>query len=311
MELQEIISKIKESTNLSEEEIRERIRKKQQELYGLVSPEGAACIIARELGVNLDSAEKVKINQLKENMNRVNLKARISKIFIKNFEKNGEGRKVANIILIDDTGEARLCLWNEQVDSFPGKEGDVIEIENGYTRKNIFGEVEIRIGTYGKVRIVEDDGSLPKERKYQTSSIKDMKVGGHYSVRATIVYVFDTNVFFEVCPECDSIIKNSKCETHGDVKPEYTMIINTIIDDGYGNMRAVFFRNVAEKLLGAPAEKLRHEALEERIKSILGKEFVFFGRVRMNQVFGRKEFIVDDFSEVEAKKEVEKLLTEI
>ena len=229
------------------------------------------------------------------------------------MKKNGVKKKVANIFLIDETGETRLCLWDEQIDDFNGKEGDVVEITGAYSRKNVFGETEIRIGAYGNIKIVEDDPTLPKTgREYIETTINKVEAGNRYRIRAAIVYIFNTNIFYETCPECGVIIKESTCKIHGEVEPEYTIILNSIIDDGYGNMRAVFFRDVAEKLLGAPAEKIMKEnSLQSAISNLLGKEFIFFGRVRKNEIFQRKELIIDDFEEIDPEREAEKLLEEL
>lgn len=311
MQLNEIVEKIKEHTRWSEEEIKKRIREKQAELYGLVSPEGAACVLARELGIALRETETVQINQLKENMNSISLKARVTGVFIRDFEKNGERKRVANIFLLDETGETRLVLWNEQIDRFLHfKEGDVIQIENGYVRKNIFGELEIRIGALGNVSVTGDDPSLPRgEGYYKESKIPMLEEGKRYTLRAAIVHVFNTNMVFEICPECGTLIKESLCPTHGSVTPEHTLIINTIIDDGYGNMRAVFFRDVAEKLVGSVSPN--GEEMRERVKEILGREYLFYGKVKLNQVFGRKEFVVHDFSEINVKREAKMLIEEL
>ncbi len=313
MSLEEIIQKIKEFSGMSEEEIKRKIREKQRELYGLVSPEGAAHILARELGIEVVKKEYVKISEIKPGMYNFNLKVRVSKIFTREFEKNGVKKKVANIFVVDETGEIRLCLWNEQIDMFSLKEGDVVEISGAYSRKNVFGETEIRLGMYGDIKLLPDDPSLPKSGKeYISSTINKFEPGKRYKVRAAIVYVFDTNIFYEVCPECGVIIKDSMCQIHGEVEPEHTVIVNAIIDDGYGNVRAVFFREVGEKLLGSPAEKLLKEnSLEKKISELLGKELVFYGKVRKNELFKRKEFIIDDFEEIDPEKETEKILEEL
>ncbi len=313
MTLNEIIEKIKEQSGLPEEEIKNKIKEKQRELYGLVSPEGAAHILAKELGIELVKREFLKARDIKPGMNDINIRARISRIFVREFEKNGVKKKVANIFLIDDTGEIRFCLWNEQIDDFHGKEGDVVEITGAYSRKNVFGETEIRIGAYGNIKIVEDNPSLPKTgREYIDASINETQPGNRYRIRAAIVYVFKTNVFYEICPECGAIIKEKECKIHGKVEPEHTVILNAIIDDGYGNMRAVFFRDVAEKLLGLPTEKLMNDnSLENTISRILGKELVFYGRVRKNEIFHRKELIVDEFEEVDPEKEARRILASL
>ncbi len=308
--LKNLIEKISNATGMSEEDVRVRIREKQAELYGLISPEGAATILAKELGIDVDELEEYKISELKENMNNIYIKARVSRIFTRDFEKDGETKRVSNIWIIDETGETRLVLWNEQIDEYPLKEGDVIEIKNGYTRKNIFGEIEVRVGASGKINILPDDPSLPVGTGYKEEKINKMEVGGRYKTRASVVQVFNTNMIFEVCPECGSIIKNGACPVHGEVKPDYTVIISSVIDDGYGNMRVVFFRETAEKLLGKTTDEVK-DNIENEVKKILGKEFILYGKVRKNEVFNRKEFVVDNVEEVNVKTEYERLFREI
>ena len=59
--LDEILGKIESQTNLGKEELREKIKKKQNDLSGLVSLEGAAYLVGKEVGVNLLNSEKRKL----------------------------------------------------------------------------------------------------------------------------------------------------------------------------------------------------------------------------------------------------------
>ena len=51
--LKDIIQEISKSSGSSESEVKKKIEEKQLELSGLVSAEGAAYIVGKELGVNL------------------------------------------------------------------------------------------------------------------------------------------------------------------------------------------------------------------------------------------------------------------
>lgn len=64
----------------------------------------------------------------------------------------GSGR-VSNAVLKDDTGEAKLTLWNEQVDQIT--EGSTITIENGWC-KEYRGEIQISTGKFGTLKTVEE-----------------------------------------------------------------------------------------------------------------------------------------------------------
>ena len=58
---EEIVLKINESTKMPASEIEERVEKKLKQLSGLISKEGAAHIIANELGVKLFEASGGKL----------------------------------------------------------------------------------------------------------------------------------------------------------------------------------------------------------------------------------------------------------
>ena len=73
--LAQIIEKIKEHANISEDEINSKIKAKMEQLSGLISEEGAAHIISNELGIKL----------FEETSGKLQIKNRLK---IKNFGKN-------------------------------------------------------------------------------------------------------------------------------------------------------------------------------------------------------------------------------
>ena len=133
-----------------------------------------------------------------------------------------------------------------------------------------------------------------------------------------MLQVFETNVFYEICHECKKRAKETEngyaCDEHGEITPDYGMIISGIIDDGTANIRAVFFSDAAEKLINmktADAKKLfdRKKKVEAVLALVpLGKEFIFDGSVRRNTFFDRLEFVVNDIKNIDVKKEIETLM---
>src|SRR3990167_4322146 len=95
-------------------------------------------------------------------------------------------------------------------------------------------------------------------------------------IRAALVQVFDTNPFYEICPECGTRVKEIQnsfsCEEHGEVEPSYIIIVSGVLDDGTGNMRAVFFRENAEKIIGMTAKEARAAFMKKMERAaIFGK----------------------------------------
>ena len=111
---EEIISRIKEEKNLSDEEITAKIKDKLKQLSDLISKEGAAHIVANELGVIITNVKKeVKINKLLTGMNNVIIAGKVLELNeIINYDKNGRKGKVVSFKLGDDTGVVRVVFWD-------------------------------------------------------------------------------------------------------------------------------------------------------------------------------------------------------
>ncbi len=329
MNLEEIIEKIKEKTGLERREIENKIIEKQKELSHLVSKEGAAYIVAKELGLDLlpkiKEKRRLEIKNVVPRIRNLTLSGRVLKVFEpKEFERQGGKGKVASVILGDSTGTIRLSLWDEQTEIAEKlKPGMAIETFGAYTRDNGIGGVELRLSERGGIKILEES-DLPSleeierilERKVVRKKISQLKLNDIAEVRAAIVQIFETNLFFEICPKCGGKVEKVEnkfvCKEHGEVEPEKAMVISGVIDDGTMNMRAVFFRDVALQLVGMDLENaLKHDKSIFDIVDILGKEFVMKGKVRKNKLFNRPEFIVSEVKEVDVKSEINKIINKL
>lgn len=316
--MEEIIQRISFATGMSEEEIKEKIEEKKLELSGLISDEGAAYLVAKEVGVDIVQQQKLNIESLVAGMQNVDIIGKVVKISpVREFNTEKSQGKVANMFLADETGSVRVSLWNDEIEKIEGiKEGDVVRIK-GYVKDNNISGPEIRLGRYGIITKSEEKIENIKNRTAERSKISELRENNYKEVRAALVQVFEGSIFYEICPQCKSRLKEEKdykCEEHGDVQPEYGIIITGIIDDGSGNMRAVFFNENAEKIIGMTkndAKKLfdRKKKLDAVLEHVsLGKDFILTGKVRRNSFFDRLEFVVSDVKEVEIKKEIELIM---
>jgi hypothetical protein len=148
--------------------------------------------------------------------------------------------------------------------------------------------------------------------------VSGFREGEYSETRACLVQVFRRDPFFEICPECGTRVKQKdgkwSCDDHGQVEPGHAVVLGGVIDDGSGNIRAVFFRELAERVFGKNAEDLRDIAKEKGTDALfdlirdMGKDFIMRGRVKRNQFTDRPEFVVNEMEEVDVRKECEDLL---
>ncbi len=307
---EKIIEKIKEKTNLSEEEIENRIKEKINQLSGLVSKEGAAHIIANELGIDLFEKfiGKLEIKNILEGMRNVEVVGKVIRKFeIKEFERSdGNKGKVGALILADETGSIRVVFWNDQINLFEKiNVGDILKIKNAYVRRNTVSQnLELQLNERSSVEINPEGEEVnvtieePKKKKLSEINEQDNLV----DIIATIVNVFDIR-FFETCPECGKRLKtddegNFFCDLHGVVEPKYRAVLNMIVDDGSDTIRVVLFNNQIMRLLNQKEEeiiKYKDDPLlfEEVKKNLLGTIIKVIGRVSKNELFERLEIIAN------------------
>jgi replication factor A1 len=97
-----------------------------------------------------DTGLKKTISQLRYQMKKVDLKAKIVEIppVRRVMTRYGNVAKLTNIKIADDTGSIRLSLWNKGIDDL--HVGDFVEIENSYVAR-YRGELQLRLGRKGTI----------------------------------------------------------------------------------------------------------------------------------------------------------------
>lgn len=312
--LEELIKKIVDSSNLDENDLRERIYEKQRELSGLISEEGAAYIVAKELGVNLlRKQERLNLANVTAGMQNVDVIGKAVRVFpVREFQTEKSKGRVKNVIIADSTASVRLSLWNDEVDNNPVEEGDVIHVR-GFVRQDNIGEPEIRLGRYGSLQKSDEIIDVEIKRKAERSLICNIKEGQYREVRAAVLQIFESNPFYAVCRECGSSVKE-KCEQHPSANLDYELVVSGIIDDGTESMRIVLFKENAEKILGLTKAEAKNifetkKSLQLIFASVeLGGEYVFEGKARKNDFFQRLEFIANNVKNIDVKEEIALLI---
>ena len=295
-----IVEKISRSSGLEKEEIERRIEAKRAKLAGLISKEGAAQVIAAELGISFDN-EKLKINELLPSMRKVNLVGKIISLSpVRTFTtKKGDEGKVVNFVVADDTSNIKVVLWDTNhiglIEKGEIKDGSVIEIGNGTMRSN-----ELHLGSFSELKSSKEVlDNLVTEKIVKEKNISDFKLADSVSTRAFVVQAFDPK-FFYVCPECrKKAIQEAEgfsCAEHGKINPDKRALINLVLDDGTETIRSVLFQDAIDGLGMGDLEDTDNLIVQRQ--NLLGKEMVFSGDVRMNNFFNNPEFIVESVKEV-------------
>jgi len=297
-----IIERISKSSGLGKEEIERRVEAKRAKLSGLISKEGAAQVVAAELGISFDN-EKLKIGELLPTMRKVNVIGKVINLSpVRTFVKNEKQGKVANMVIADETSNIKVVLWDVNhiglIENGEINIGRVVEISNASMRGG-----EVHLGGFSDIKITNSEmknvveGKMAKDMK-----ISDIKNSDNAKFRAFIVQSFGPRIF-EVCSECrKKVIQDAdgfSCEQHGKVVPQRKALLNLVLDDGTETLRAVIFSDNFPKIGITDWENGENEKLFLQRQELLGKEMFFSGDIRNNKFFNNLELIVDGIEEID------------
>lgn len=147
------------------EETKEEVEEKVQEIMEgeSISRNGAIFYLAQKHEINVEEELRKlnveKIEELEPNMQNITVLGRISNKFdVSTFErKDGSTGRVANLLIFDDTDEARVSFWDDKINKFReiGK-GDLIKVTNAYTKTNR-GKIDINLNYRSRVILNPED----------------------------------------------------------------------------------------------------------------------------------------------------------
>ncbi|KYC53653.1 MAG: Replication factor A [Candidatus Methanofastidiosum methylothiophilum] len=336
-----IMSKLMEK-GYTEAQIKEKIRIKKESLMYDITTKGILSIIASEEGIALPGKEDLKINSLKEGMKDVNVLGRVSRKYSpKEFTRDdGSQGVVLNVIVSDKTGEIAVVFWDENAVkcSETVNRGDILKIIAGQVKGGMKGpqlyitsKSKIIINPEGIDESLLPDTSIVKSLKYERTRVAELNPGDKFKeIRGTIAKLYSV-FFYDGCPTClkkmdtsqKSFCKFCKLE----VIPAKVVILDLGIDDSTGYIRASFFKDKAEKVLGVTADQIYQGVksylekgfnlknagetyLSDNHYNLLGKEIVLTGNVAENEFIG-SVFQAHNIFDIDLEEEIEMVLEAI
>ncbi|MBT7903504.1 DUF2240 family protein [Candidatus Woesearchaeota archaeon] len=304
---EKIVELIQEKSELSQAEVEMKIKEKLDQLSGLISKEGAAHIVANQLGVSImdQSGGAIKLKNVLSGMKNVEAAGKVLGVYdIRDFEREGKPGKVGSFLIGDETGVLRVTCWHAKTEVMKDLSvGDIVSIKGAQARQNN-GRIELHSNDRTEIIknpegvVIDVPTNMPSQdvtRKH-ISELTDNQF--NVELLATIVQVFNPN-FFEVCPNCKKRVRGSEdsfvCNEHGQVSPDFSYVMNCVLDDGTETIRTVFFRDQLLKLASKTHEEILQykevpDKMEELKNNLLGQLIKVDGRTKKNDMFDRVEF---------------------
>ncbi len=241
--------------------------------------------------------------------------------------KSKEGLVTLRDCILEVDGKLKLCrLWEPRSQEIDGvKLPALVKLERPYIRKEGFREI-INVGKLGKCIILEEEsGEIPRDIEKIARKIKYPRVWldesgeGFREVRGTIIRVDPSASISWWCKKCGQRVSKDFgrfiCENCGEVEEaEPVLAFSIYVDDSTGVLRATFFRDVAERIIGKNLQEILEEIdekgyeedtymLEELESRLLGKTVILRGRISYVEDKGLWRMVVDEMEFAEPLEE--------
>jgi replication factor A1 len=257
-------------SEISREELMERLEKEREKTAGFISDESLLRMIAAEFGVEISHEEflapTLLVKDLVPNLNDVTVVGRVVAVFPSKTFKAEEGGKFASLLVADKSGILRVVLWNDKtslIDSGMLKVGQVIRFSHSYTRENRSGKVELHIGDKSDIQINPQNVNVKDYPDISKFAIKIKEITKAYTNKnlhliGTVKEVFPIATF----KRKDSSSGKVQRFILSDESSELPVVVwNEKIDELEEKLR----KGIKLQIINAKAKKAANEGLEIHI----------------------------------------------
>ena len=245
------------------------------------------------------------VSQLEEGEQNAKLNVRITSINDINTFTRSDGRdgKVRAIFVADDTGEIQVSLWDDKTD-IKFQEGSAVVLENPTVNMQ---ENRLRLslssGSILRQARPEEAEAIPSMREIENSIyveklIEDIEEDDvNIRVKGIIEQINGEKIVYAMCPDCNKRIQQTEegyiCDLCGEKieKPNYMMIISTVIKDETGSAQATFFRKEAEELISKTTDEVieifeqtnDESSMSSNLEDLIGHEVTIIANATYNE----------------------------
>ena len=224
-----------------------------------------------------------KIAGLKEGDNEFDLTAKINNAGeLREFSRQEKKSFVLNLEVADETGSAKLVLWDRNAELGARlKDGDVLKVEGAY-----FKNGEAHVGWQGRIFQTENASLSSLTQKTSETAFNALEEGKEATVSAALAKVFDAKSFFK-CKSCGARVEGEACQCGGEKRE--VVFASTELTQGDYSVRCVFFGSDAKKLLGVRGDTDVATAFELKRDYLTGKKIVLTVLPKSNTYSGKLE----------------------
>ncbi len=169
-------------------------------------------------------------------------------------------------VLADETARLPFTDWNPRPEI---EEGASLRLEDVYIRE-FRGVPSVNLSEFTVATSLDDEVEVSDSARRMGIG-EAVAGGGAFDVElvGSLLDVRDGSGLIQRCPECNRVIQNGQCRSHGEVDGEDDLRVKAILDDGTGTVTVVLDRDLTERVYGGTLEDALDHARDEMDKEVV------------------------------------------
>ncbi len=182
--------------------------------------------------------------------------------------RDGETEIVEGVVG-DETAKLPFTDWQPRPEIEPGAD---LRIEDVYVRE-FRGVPSLNLTEFSTVTPLPDPISVATDAP-RLSVADAVASGGMFDVEVVgnVLEIRDGSGLIERCPECDRVVQNGQCRSHGDVDGEDDLRVKAILDDGTDTVTVVLDDDLTAEVYGGGLDDALSAAQDAMDKSVVADE---------------------------------------
>ena len=220
------------------------------------------------------SPKAIQIKDLRFGLGTIEITVRILELTAREVDVNGQKKQVFSGLIADETGKAQFTSWHD----FKLKEGNVLKITGAYV-KFWKGIPQVTFDDKATVQKLDQSVISKKEiasKKIMLSELVERNGGLDVEVEGTIIEIRKGSGIVYRCPDCNRVLINNTCTTHGNVTGTPDLRMKLVLDDGTGSINCIIGREQTEQLLGKTLiqlQKTQQKDDSQQVIDLMNEQF--------------------------------------
>ena len=201
--------------------------------------------------------------------------------------RDGETEILSGVVG-DETARLPFTDWDPHDEL---EAGESVRLEDVYVRE-FRGVPSVNVTEFSTVDPVADVEVSDSATRMTVREAVDS--GGVFDVElvGNVIEVRDGSGLIQRCPDCDRVVQNDQCRSHGEVDPEDDLRVKAILDDGTDTATAILGRDLTEDVYGDTLEDALEDARDAMDRDVVadaiaedlvGREFRVRGALSVDE----------------------------